>query len=69
MDYFHITLNEQTLEDIEPLFSHETKIKLSDDAVKRIVRCREYLESKMEETDSPIYGIQQALALFVIYQS
>ncbi|HRT33435.1 MAG TPA: histidine ammonia-lyase, partial [Bacteroidales bacterium] len=57
MDYFHITLNEQTLEDIEPLFSHETKIKLSDDAVKRIVRCREYLESKMEETDSPIYGI------------
>jgi len=57
MDYFHITLNEQQLGDIEPLFDLETKIRLSDDAVGRIVKCRDYLERKMDEQKSPIYGI------------
>lgn len=33
------------------------KIELSDDARKRIVRCREYLDNKIAETDKPIYGV------------
>lgn len=57
MDYFHITLNEQRLDDIEPLFNPEVKIRLSDDAIGRITKCRDYLERKMKEQKSPIYGI------------
>ncbi len=33
------------------------KIELGDDARKRIVECREYLDRKISETDSPIYGV------------
>ena len=57
MDYFHITLNEQRLGDIEPLFNPEVKIRLSEDAIGRITKCRDYLERKMKEQKSPIYGI------------
>ncbi len=57
MDYFHITLNEHRLGDIEPLFNPEVKIKLSEDAIGRIKKCRDYLERKMKEQKSPIYGI------------
>jgi len=57
MDYFHITLQEQSISDIEPIFNPETKIKLSQDAVDRIKKCRDYLERKMKEQKKPIYGI------------
>lgn len=57
MDYFHITLNEQRLGDIEPLFNPEVEIRLSEDAIGRITKCRDYLERKMKEQKSPIYGI------------
>ena len=33
------------------------QIKLSYDAQKRIVECRKYLDRKIEETTSPIYGV------------
>lgn len=33
------------------------KIELSDDAQKRIVECREYLDQKIAETTAPIYGV------------
>lgn len=33
------------------------KIKLSDDAHKRIVDCREYLDRKIAESTTPIYGV------------
>lgn len=33
------------------------KIELGDDARKRIVECREYLDRKISETDAPIYGV------------
>ena len=33
------------------------KIELSDDAQKRIVECREYLDRKIAETTTPIYGV------------
>ena len=33
------------------------KIELSDDAQKRIVECREYLDRKIAETTAPIYGV------------
>ena len=33
------------------------KIELSDDAQRRIVECREYLDRKIEESTAPIYGV------------
>ena len=33
------------------------QIQLSNDAQKRIVECRKYLDRKIEETTSPIYGV------------
>lgn len=33
------------------------KIELSDDAQKRIVECREYLDRKIAENKAPIYGV------------
>ena len=33
------------------------KIELSDDAHKRIVDCREYLDRKIAESTTPIYGV------------
>ena len=33
------------------------KIELSDDAHKRIVECREYLDCKIAESTTPIYGV------------
>ena len=33
------------------------KIELSDDAQRRIVQCRDYLDHKIEESTAPIYGV------------
>lgn len=57
MDYFHLTLQDHLLKDIEPVFNPETKLKLSPEVLTRISRCREYLDRKMKEQSSPIYGI------------
>ena len=40
----------------EILYRHYT-LSLSDDARARIVRCREYLDRKMENQKEPIYGV------------
>ena len=39
------------------ILENNIKIDLSEDAKKRIVRCREYLDNKMETQKEPIYGI------------
>jgi len=40
----------------EILYRHYT-LSLSDDARRRIVRCREYLDDKMKHQKEPIYGV------------
>ncbi len=57
MDYFHLTLKEHSLDDIEPVFDPEARIKLSTEAQTRIKRCRDYLDEKMKSQSTPIYGI------------
>lgn len=48
------TLDLSTLHDI--VFQQKS-LELSTDAKNRISKCREYLNAKMQEEDSPIYGI------------
>ena len=44
-------------EDIEKIMDGDYRLELSEEAVDRIEKCRRYLDRKMSESDTPIYGI------------
>src|SRR5689334_6512686 len=46
-----------TLNDLSSIHAGKITLELSADAKKKIVRCREYLDQKLESTTRPIYGI------------
>ena len=46
-----------TIERIDEIIRKGYKIELSEDARKRIVRCRKYLDEKIERESEPIYGV------------
>jgi histidine ammonia-lyase len=46
-----------TLEDLSALSIRDIKIKLSENARKKISHCREYLDKELEDSDEAIYGI------------
>lgn len=45
------------LETIQEILEQNKKLKLSQSAIEKIVKCRKYLDKKMENTSEPIYGI------------
>ncbi len=53
----YITSEFLTIDRVEQIIARNEKIALGQDAIDRINRCREYLDKKISETDSPIYGI------------
>ena len=53
----YISAEHLTIARIEEILTKGCKLALSDDAKKRIVHCREYLDRKMEDTERPIYGV------------
>lgn len=53
----YISAERLTISQVAKILYSDTKLALSDDAVKRITRCREYLDRKMETATEPIYGI------------
>ena len=55
--YHHISAGHLTIERVREIIESGCRLALSDDARERIVRCREYLDSKMENNSQPIYGI------------
>ena len=52
-----ISAEHLTIARVEEILTKGYKLALSDDAKQRINHCREYLDNKMENTDSPIYGV------------
>jgi histidine ammonia-lyase len=46
-----------TLHDLAAINAGKLDISLAEDAKKKIIRCREYLDKKLETSRSPIYGI------------
>lgn len=44
-------------EDIDAIIRENYTIELSGEAVKKITKCRDYLDHKMAQSDEPIYGI------------
>lgn len=53
----HISDQQLTLEDLHNVCYNEVKLELSAASRQKIVRCREYLDKKLQNTNSPLYGI------------
>lgn len=57
MKLHHISPKPITLEDLNLLLHGHQKVTLSEEAKKKIIRCREYLDEKLAGSSAPIYGI------------
>ncbi|MBQ9138302.1 MAG: histidine ammonia-lyase [Alistipes sp.] len=57
MEIHYISAERLTIERVGEIIENQIPIALSKDAEAKIVRCREYLDSKMESQSEPIYGI------------
>ncbi len=57
MEVHHISAEHLSIERVREILDRKMKLALGDDAKARIVRCREYLDRRMECSDRPIYGI------------
>jgi histidine ammonia-lyase len=54
---FKISPEELKLETIRDIFEKNARLYLSEESVNLITTCRNYLDHKLENTTSPIYGI------------
>ena len=54
---FNIDVLQHSFEDVAVLFNPESKLVLGEESKKRIVKCREYLDKRMENQKVPIYGV------------
>lgn len=46
-----------SIERVGEIIKNHEKLALSDDARSRIIRCREYLDNKIAQTQTPVYGV------------
>jgi histidine ammonia-lyase len=46
-----------TLKDIDHILHGHSKIALSEESKKKIIKCRDYLDQKLAQSSAPIYGI------------
>ena len=54
----HIISKERlSLEQVKAIIENHEKLTLSKEATEAIIKCRRYLDSKLEDTDRPVYGI------------
>lgn len=57
MEHHLISAQHLSIDRIREILFRRLPLALSDDARVRIVRCREYLDRKMENPERPVYGI------------
>ena len=57
MDIHHISADHLTIERIGEIIEKGIKLALSDDAIRRIERCRKYLDEHIAASDVPVYGV------------
>ena len=57
MEIHHISAERLTLGRVREIIENRIPLALSEDARQRILRCRNYLDEKMERNAQPIYGI------------
>ena len=53
----YISAERLTIARVEEILTKGYKLALSEDAVKRITHCREYLDQKTKTVGRPIYGV------------
>ncbi len=54
---FYIDQKQHSIKDVEMLLERDSRIVLGEESKSRIVKCREYLNKRMESQKEPIYGI------------
>ena len=52
-----ISAEHLTIQKIDEITKGHYKLELSDDARSRIIKCRQYLDKKIEDNSRPIYGV------------
>jgi len=52
-----ISADHLSIERIGEIINNGYKLKLSDDAKERIIKCRDYLDKKIAKEDKPVYGV------------
>ena len=57
MKTYRIGQDVLSIESINGIMSNDLRLILSSDAKKKIKNCRNYLDKKIKDSDSPIYGI------------
>ena len=57
MEYHHITAEHLSIARVREIIEKGLHLALSEEARERIVRCRAYLDTKIQQSDQPIYGI------------
>ena len=57
MKTHQISPEKLTFKSIFKILTENYKLELSEESKRRILKCREYLDEKMESQDEPIYGI------------
>ena len=57
MNIHEISAGHLTLDKVWEILRGNYKLKLGDDAIHRITRCREYLDQKIASSKTPIYGV------------
>jgi histidine ammonia-lyase len=57
MKVYEIGLGPLSLSVIQNIQEEKLQLKLSDEAIARIIKCRKYLDEKLMQHEEPIYGI------------
>ncbi len=57
MNTFLISPEKLNLDTIQSILAEEKKLALSEESVKRIQLCRDYLDDKLQKHSEPLYGI------------
>ena len=52
-----ISDKELSINDVHRIIIEGKKLRIGEDARKAILKCREYLDSKMADIDHPVYGV------------
>ena len=65
MKTHHISAEELTFKKIDEILSQGYKLALSENTVRRIQKCRDYLDEKMKNQEKPIYGVTTGFRIIV----
>jgi len=57
MAHHHISSEHLSIERIEEIISKNYKLKLSEESITKINRCRQYIDDRMSASTDPVYGI------------